>query len=193
VLGVDILEQSDCFILSEVGKDNVLFQKKISFKELLRDKWNELLEISSTKRFIQELKNNYTNEINLKRELENVFNAMEGNKKQLNGNWISIDEYSDLNYDSNFGNWVEASPIQGHLKFLLDLNSAEKKNCKINIPVMSAYGKGEFSVIYGAFQLSKNQILIWQNAIFPLQIKYALKADMLTLQIFEKEINFKRA
>ena len=191
LLSIDLTEQNKIFVVSEIGKSEVLYQKKLSIEDLLKEEWNELLTKSLTKTFITQLKINYTNDENLKIELADVVEDLEKIEVLLNGSWTSIDEYDNLDYNSNFGNWVDASPIKGKLRFSLDLNTQETKNCKIEIPVNYwTLGDGYYSIIYGRFQLSKNQLLVWENEIFPHQIKFNLSNEVLILQLYDNEIRF---
>jgi hypothetical protein len=193
VLGIDLIENRDYFVVSEVGKDKVLFKKNLSLDNLVKDEWSELLEISETKDFINQMKNDYVDEINLKIEIESLAKTIEKCKKILNGQWISINEYSGLDYNSNFGNWVDASPIKGRLKFHLDLNNSDDKKCRIEIPVNYwTMGNGYYSIISGRFQMSLNQILIWEDDIFPHQIKYEINDSRIILRLYENDIEFER-
>jgi hypothetical protein len=191
ILKIDPSKESDFLIVSEVGKDKILFEKNISIDDIENQEWNDLVEISATTSFVNELIENRQDNEKLEIIIEKTINLIKENKRLLNGNWISINEYNDLNYNSNFGNWVDASPIKGKLKFGLDLNSIEQKNCKVEIPVNYwTMGDGYYSIKYGKFELTINQILIWENGVFPHQIKYSLVNNILTLNLFENEIQF---
>ena len=127
----------------------------------------------------------------MKEKISIVVENIENTILKLNGNWISIEEYGNLNYKSNFGNWVDAREITGKLKFRLDLESSDEINCHVGIPVnYLSGGDGYFSIQMGRFELSKNQILIWQNYVFPSKIKYKLIENELTLNLYEHEIKF---
>lgn len=191
ILGIDLSKETDFLVVSEVGKDSILFKTNISIEEIKNPKWNELLEISSAESIVNELIENSKDESKLRSIIEKTTDLIKENKQLLNGNWISLMEYNDLNYNSNFGNWVDASPIKGKLKFCLDLGHKEQKNCRVEIPVNYwTMGNGYYSIKYGRFELTKNQILIWENGIFPHQIKYSLNANKLTMNLFENEIEF---
>jgi len=190
VLGIDLTETNNIFVVSEVGKSAVLYQKKLSLQELLKNEWDELLSISETKSFINELKLNYTNDENLKVELTAMVNRLEKDKELLNGNWISIEEHGNLNY--RLSNMVEASTGYGKVLFSLNLDSSKADNCNIGVPVRyySPTRDGYYAIINGRFQLSKNKLLIWANEIFPNQIAYSLSNGILTLELYEREIKF---
>ncbi len=191
VLGIDPTEESNFLVVSEVGKNEILYKNKITIEEIRNSHWNELLDISKTKSFISQLIGISSDNEQLVDIINSTVKNINQTKEQLNGNWISINEYGNLNYNSNFGNWVDAVQIKGKLKFTLDLDSLEGKNCHIGIPVnYLSTGDGYFSIQMGRFELSKNQILIWQNDIFPSQINYDLVDDELILELYENKIRF---
>ncbi|MCC6726030.1 MAG: hypothetical protein IT258_16105 [Saprospiraceae bacterium] len=193
ILGIDLSNETEFFIVSEVGKSDILFQKEISLKNLLKKEWRELLEVSETLILIYHLKNNCSNNYILKQELEKIILETDKNKAFINGNWISIDEHENLAYDFRF-DMLDASPIKGKLRFLLDLNSPDKKNCKINVPanIWGFGGTGEVSVKHGQAQFSKNQLLVCENTIFPHRIKYEIRNTELILHIFGNIIKFRK-
>nr|WP_294923372.1 hypothetical protein [uncultured Flavobacterium sp.] len=191
VLGIDPSDELNFIVVSEVGKNEILYRKQISLEDIQDSKWDELLEISQTKNFIKELNEIKFDKKLLRENLNLVVENIENTKIKLNGNWISIGEYGNLNYNSNFGNWVDASEIAGKLKFGLNIDGSNKNNCHVEIPVnYLCGGDGYFSIQMGRFELSKNQILIWQNDVFPSMIKHNLLENQLTLELYEHEIKF---
>jgi hypothetical protein len=193
VLGIDLAEKSDLFVVSEIGKDKVEYEKQISFEDIVKEQWNEFLELSGTKEFISELKADYIDNAKLKSYLKETVDECNTVVQTLNGNWISIEDHDDLDYNSNFGNWVDASPVKGKLKFSLDLRSNDKRNCRVDIPVNYwTMSSGYYSIIYGRFQMSRNQLLIWENNVFPHQIKYSKTGVVLTLELFKSNVRFRR-
>jgi hypothetical protein len=172
----------------EVGKSDVLYRKKLSIGELAQKEWSNLLEISKTKSIVEGLVLGAVNFTDFHKSISQSI----AQKEFIHGNWTSIDAYADLNYNSNFGNWVDATEIEGRLKFCLDL-SKTRDNCRVDIPVIyNSMGKGYYSIKYGTFQLGYQQILIWQNPIFPVMINYELNKPILTLDLFQNKIKFLR-
>lgn len=193
VLAIDISREIDFLVVSEIGKDKVLFKQNINLEEIRKARWSELLTISRTQSFIDELILHDQDKVKQRFILHKVATHIKENRKRLNGNWTSIAEYHDLNYNSNFGNWVDASPIKGKLKFTLILEKKNQKNCRVDIPVVYwTLGDGYYSIKFGEFQLTRNQILIWGDTIFPSQIDYSLKDNILTLMLFQRQIKFQR-
>ncbi|KFF06680.1 hypothetical protein [Flavobacterium reichenbachii] len=193
VLGIDLTEELNFLVVSEVGKNEIIYQKRISLFEIHNPEWSKLLEISKTKVFIDKLIEISSDKKMVLNELNKISKSIDDTMLLLNGNWISENEYSGLNYNSNFSNWIDAIEIKGHLKFTLDLQIDNKRNCHVEIPVNYLNGgDGYFSIKMGRFELSKNQILIWQNDTFPSNIKYELSENGLILDLFEHQIKFIR-
>ncbi len=191
VLGIDLTETLKFLVVSEVGKNEILYRNNITLEEIHSHQWREFLKISQTKTFVERLIEISSDKKKLFDELDAILKSIESTKQQLNGNWISEKEYSNLNYNSNFGNWIDAVPTKGKLKFILDLESDNKANCHIKIPLNFWSGeKGDYSIQMGRFELSKTQILIWQNGIFPSQIKYKLTENSLALRLYNSYITF---
>ena len=193
VLGIDLSLTERPFIVAEVGKTEILYQKELNIIELAKSEWNELLKVSKTETIIETLKKNIIDGVNIPSSFYKKIYQIIAEKELIEGNWISINEYHNLNYDSNFGNWVDAVPTRGKLKFSLDLKK-EIKNCIVDIPVnyYSVGSIGYYSMICGTFQLCYNKILVWQNEIFPVNIEYELKENTLVLNLFGNEIQFIR-
>lgn len=191
VLGIDLTEVSKYLVVSEVGRDKILYTERITLEEIQNSKWNELLEFSNTKTFVKQLTELQSGKNEIENTLTKILTKINETTNLLNGNWISIEEYNNLDYNSNFGNWVDAFAIGGKLKFLLDLNSSDEKNCHIGIPVhYYSMGDGYFSIQMGRFELTKTHILIWQNDIYPSQIEYEYYENELTLNLYQNKIKF---
>ena len=187
-LGTDLSSQEKQFVAMEVGKSDVIYRKKLSIDELAQKEWSDLLEISKTRSIVDELVHGAVNFTDFHRSISQSIVQ----KELIQGDWTSINVYSDLNYNSNFGNWVDASEAEGRLKFSLDL-SKTRDNCRVDIPVnYKSMGKGYYSIKYGTFQLGYQQILIWQNPIFPAMINYELNKAILALELFQNKIKFLR-
>ncbi len=191
VLGIDLSLTERQFIAIEVGKTEILYQKELSIVELAESEWKELLKISKTKTIIEILKKEIVNGVNIPSSFYEKIYQIIAKKELIEGDWISINEYDNLKYDSNFGNWVDAVPTRGKLKFSLDLKK-EIKNCMVNIPVnyYSIGSIGYYSMISGTFQICYNKILVWQNEVFPTNIEYELKENILILNLFGNKIQF---
>lgn len=184
VLGFDSTNQDAPFVVSEVGKTGVLFTKNISLNELRSDEWTELLEVSECHQLVEQYS------IDSERFVMHL-NEVRKTIEMFEGEWISTKEIEVLTHNSNFGNWVSAVAIPGNYRFSLKLDTNEPKNSRIDIPVEYASGgPGTYGIHYGRFELTLNQILIWQNEVFPTGIKYKWVNDILELEIFEKQIQF---
>ena len=181
VLGVDLTQEVKYFVVSEVGKDEILFKKNISFEELINTDFDELLKISKTKDFIHQFINYSEDTLRIKNELKVFIDKAIEIFNKIDGEWISINEYENINYNFNF-DWVDAYEIKGKIHFTLKINSAELKNCRVDIPVnYYSMGEGTCGVIYGKFQMSIINILVWQNNIFPTTIGFQSNDDLLVL------------
>ncbi|TAE76255.1 MAG: hypothetical protein EAZ85_00585 [Bacteroidetes bacterium] len=191
ILGIDLRESVNFLVVSEVEENEVLYKSKISIEEIKKSTWKELIKISKTKDFIDKLIKISENKQELFDEINTIVKNIQHTTKLLNQNWISKDEYNNLGYNSNFSNWIDATYTKGKLKFILNLDSLEEENCHIKIPIQHFSGEsGYFSIQMGRFELSKNQILIWQNDIFPSQIKYELIDNELILELYKNKIKF---
>ncbi|MCB0631267.1 MAG: hypothetical protein R2824_15810 [Saprospiraceae bacterium] len=111
---------------------------------------------------------------------------------KLNGNWISTEEIELLNYNSNFGNWIDFVGIPGYYKFELDLSFDGPKNCQLKIPVMTPGGLWYFPLYHGRFDRKGKYVLIWQNEEVPVRIEYELQGEILSFSLFGRKIKFKK-
>jgi len=172
------------FIISEIGKTEELSKLQLSLSEIQQPKWSKVLKITECEDLIKDYHSNK----------ESVINNLMSKKKtaqNFEGKWTTDIEIEVLDYNSNHGNWVDSRDIPGYFKFELDLKSIELKNCRVLIPVeYLSGGPGHYSIYYGRFELTNNEILIWQNEVFPFRVKYDWKEDRLELNLFKKKIEF---
>lgn len=190
VLGVDLAKKK--FIAKEIGKTGNIHRKEISFDDLRQSAWTEFLDVSKTKPIAERIFNRTTTGASLDSLFESIFQIV-AQKELFHGDWISIKEYDRLDYNSNFGNWVDAFPRKGYVKLAIDLHK-EGPNCSVGIPVnyYNTIGEGYYSIVRGRFQLGYSQLLVWQNDTFPVMIAYELRENMLTLDLFKTRIDFRR-
>lgn len=194
VLGVDLSNKFSPFVLTEVGGEAIIYSKNIDFKTLQSTSYKQFITYSGTKDFVLELKQAAMEGQDMLAFLRKIAQSIQQKAIQLNRKWLSKTEYSGLNYNSNFSNWIDATATKGKLEFVLDLELAEPQNCRLNIPVQFISGDiGYYSILYGRFQLSQNLILIWANEHFPYTIPYRIEDQILRLKLYKKEILFEQA
>jgi hypothetical protein len=186
VLKYDFQNPDKPFIVSEIGKDKVLFNINIDSNEIQSEKWIELLERCECNEIIKAY-------LTSPDETKMKWRELSQSDKVFNGKWITNEIIEVLDYNSNHGNWISSIDIPGKFRFELDLNSSNIKNCNVMIPVeYTSGGPGYYSIYFGRFELTRNQILIWQNDIFPTRIKYKWFNESLELQLFDEKIRFEK-
>lgn len=123
------------------------------------------------------------------------------------GAWKSLESLGPFKYESNFENWVNARACPGYFQFIAHYDQAQDNyQAEVHIPVVYYADfvrdpkkskelepkEGYFKIYQGRLEVSNGRILIWQNEKVPVEIKYTLKNDLLTLKLFTKNIIFSR-
>ena len=114
--------------------------------------------------------------------------------EHLKGEWISAYEVEVLNYNSNFGNWLDASGTPGY--FLLDIAEdtiAKQKTAVVWIPTKSHYGpeKGYFKIFVGEIKYSDKGWQIKQYMKDPVFMDQT-KEGSLIVELYGRKIEFRK-
>jgi len=192
LLGIDLTNKEKHFVIAQGDHHSDTFAIQLGIKELLSDKWIEILQKANCYEFREAL------------EIESQGGKIYPNKLfdeikidirkslELYGNWISTEIIEALDYNSNFSNWTDAEATNGFFKFQLNLKD-DVKNCHVKVPIIDISGRdGHYSIYYGKFQVKNNKILIWQNDTTPVKIDFSLTNGILQMNLFDRLIRFKK-
>ena len=185
VLKFDFLNNATPFIVSEIGKEYEVFNTNLSLEEIQETKWiNHLKECGC-----ESLISSY--EVNKEKTI-NAWQGLKQSENKFQGKWITPKVIEVLDYKSNHGNWDYTYDIPGKIKVEFNSISPNEKNCSVSIAVMSAGGPSYFKRYIGRMELAYKYLLIWQNNIYPVKIKYKWVGDSLELELFEKKLLFEK-
>jgi hypothetical protein len=192
LLGVDLTNKEKPFVIAQGDHHSDSVAIQLDIKELLSDKWIEILQKANCSEFRQALEIESQGGTVYPSKLFDEINIDIQRSLELNGNWISTEIIEVLDYNSNFSNWIDAEATPGFFKFQLNLKDGFK-NCHLKIPTIDISGRdGHYSIYYGKFQVKNNKILIWQNDTTPVEIDFSLTDDILQMNLFDRMINFKK-
>ena len=115
-------------------------------------------------------------------------------RSHIIGLWQSTSEIEVLDYESNFSNWIGASPIPGFHRFLVEWDDLTKRDiAKVQIPIAGhGGGTGHYDRYFGNFEFDEYEIRIWQNEQLVVRIRYIYDEQILYLKLFSKTIPYKK-
>lgn len=185
VLKIDLLNKAKPFIISEIGKDFELLSTNLSIEEIQQEKWKSHLKQCNCEGIIEKITDNVD-------EMINEWEVLKKTKGKFEGKWITPKVIEVLDYKSNHGNWDYTHDIPGQMKFDFNTTAPTKEQCSVSVAVMSAGGPCYFKRYIGRLELAYNYLLIWQNDIYPVKVRFKWIDDCLELELFGEKIQFKK-
>jgi hypothetical protein len=185
VLKFNFLNNAKPFIVSEIGKEFEVSSTNLSIKEIQETKWVNHLKQCHCESLVSSFVVNNEKAVN-------DWQALKQSENKFQGKWVTPKVIEVLDYKSNHGNWDYTYDIPGKIKVEFNSIPSSEKKCSVLIAVMSAGGPSYFKRYVGRMELAYKYLLIWQNDVYPVKIKYKWVGDGLELELFEKKLLFKK-